>query len=435
MMASPDKAVAEPSPEAFVKWAATKAIPLTTLETEGDTSDLLPLKSVVGAVRVVAIGEPNHGTHEPLAFRNRMVRFLVEQMGFTAVALETGFTEAIAIEKFVAGGAGDLKTVVEESMSWGFGQFPENKELIQWMRQYNQNPAHSRKIRFYGIDLTGAQNGAFPQARRAVDFALSFLERSDAASAAKLRASLAPCLERFSTDQYSTMAPADREKLATGLLAISGALESKKTSLVALTSEREYSWARHSIAVARQLKQMFDLSPPPDQSGRGIPPEAYPAASARDSGMADNVRWALEREGTNGRLIVFAHNNHIMNAPLEGGVWNAFRKPPSTMGMALKPALGHDLLIMGGTSGAIGEGLPPEEAGLKTIDISMAKVGVPNFVIDLRAARSDHDASGWLDKTMPIRANMGTHVLLNPGQAFDALYFVNSLSPTHAAKP
>ena len=65
------------------------------VEANGDATDLIPLKSLVGAARVVALGEPTHGAHEPLAFRNRLIRFLVEQMGFTAVALETGFTEDV----------------------------------------------------------------------------------------------------------------------------------------------------------------------------------------------------------------------------------------------------------------------------------------------------------------------------------------------------
>src|SRR5258705_13186074 len=90
----PVMAQAQLSSEAFEKWASARAIPLRTVEAGGDVKDLLPLKSLVGAARVVILGEPNHGTHEPLAFRNRLIRFLVEQMGFTAVGLETSFTES-----------------------------------------------------------------------------------------------------------------------------------------------------------------------------------------------------------------------------------------------------------------------------------------------------------------------------------------------------
>lgn len=52
-----------------------------------------------------------------------------------------------------------------------------------------------------------------------------------------------------------------------------------------------------------------------------MPPGAWSAMSARDAAMADNVRWVLSREGPGGRVLVFAHNQHVKNAPTEGGVW------------------------------------------------------------------------------------------------------------------
>src|SRR5688500_15556326 len=87
-------AIAHCEEDAFAKWATAHALPITTLESGGNDSDLLPLESAIGAARVVALGEPRHGVHEPLAFRNRLFRFMVEQMGFTAIALESGFTES-----------------------------------------------------------------------------------------------------------------------------------------------------------------------------------------------------------------------------------------------------------------------------------------------------------------------------------------------------
>jgi len=146
----------------------------------------------------VAIGEPNHGTHEPLALRNRLIRFLVEQMGFTAVALETSFTESFALERFVAGGPGELHNTVRDNFSWGFGNFPENEELIQWIRGYNAD-TNIRQDSLLRVDLSGAQDGAFPQARRAVDFAITFLARGDSTAAQSLREKLEPRLKKFST--------------------------------------------------------------------------------------------------------------------------------------------------------------------------------------------------------------------------------------------
>jgi len=92
--------------DGFAKWAATHAVPLKTVESASNDSDLLPLESAIGTARVVALGEPMHGAHEPLAFRNRLIRFLVERMGFTAIALESGFTESISARSFIERGDG-----------------------------------------------------------------------------------------------------------------------------------------------------------------------------------------------------------------------------------------------------------------------------------------------------------------------------------------
>jgi erythromycin esterase len=432
--AAPDLVRAQHASDAFAKWASARAIPLRTVEQDDDLKDLLPLESLVGPSRVVALGEPNHGTHEPLALRNRLIRFLVQQMGFTAVALETGFTESYALERFVAGGAGELRSTVRNAMSWGFGNFPENEELIQWIREYNADTNHHAKVRFYGIDLSGAQDGAFPQARRAVDFAITFLGRGDSAAAQSIREKLEPYLKQFSTGNYSSLSSADRERLASGLTEITAALKRKRAALVSISSEEEYEWAVHSVVVARQVKSMFDVSPTSVWTKPGIPPDAYRASAARDSGMADNVRWALEHENPNGRLVVFAHNNHVMNSSVTGGIWSAYRQPPSAMGEFLRPRLGRDLVIVGGTSGASADGKPlkPDSTNL---DATLAGIGIPQFILDLRPARDDRAVLAWLSDPRSLHANIDTCVTITPATAFDALYFMGALTPAPARKP
>src|SRR5690606_15887244 len=101
---------------------------------------------------------------------------LVEQHGFTAVALETGFSESRRIEEFVAGGPGDVAQIVRNHITWGFGDFVENVELVRWMRAYNDDPSHRTKLSFYGIDLPGGYEGSMSRARIALDDALEYLK-------------------------------------------------------------------------------------------------------------------------------------------------------------------------------------------------------------------------------------------------------------------
>src|SRR6185437_15855926 len=79
----------DPHSAAFVAWAGSAAIRLRTVEAGGEDDGLAPLCDSVGRAPVVALGEPGHGAHEPLALRNRLYSYLVEHCGFTAIALET----------------------------------------------------------------------------------------------------------------------------------------------------------------------------------------------------------------------------------------------------------------------------------------------------------------------------------------------------------
>src|SRR3569833_366329 len=140
--------------EGFAKWAAAHALP-TVVDSTGGDSDLVALAPALGTARSVALGEPMHGAREPLAVRNRLFRILVEQKGFTAIALESGFTESMSARAFIEHGEGDVETAVRTGLSRGL-DYPENRELLQWMRDYNVAAAAAghRKIRLYGLDIT-----------------------------------------------------------------------------------------------------------------------------------------------------------------------------------------------------------------------------------------------------------------------------------------
>jgi len=45
--------------------------------------DLQPQRNIIGDAQVVAFGKPIHGGHEPLAMRNRLIRYGITQLGFT----------------------------------------------------------------------------------------------------------------------------------------------------------------------------------------------------------------------------------------------------------------------------------------------------------------------------------------------------------------
>ncbi|NYH78515.1 erythromycin esterase-like protein [Actinopolyspora biskrensis] len=79
---------------------------LRTLDPDADDADLEVLREVVGRARVVFLGESAHFTAEFNRIRDRVLRFLVRRMGFSALVLESGLPEGLAVGRWVRGRAG-----------------------------------------------------------------------------------------------------------------------------------------------------------------------------------------------------------------------------------------------------------------------------------------------------------------------------------------
>jgi erythromycin esterase len=150
--------------QALHEWARDHVHPITSVgkDTQGD-ADLQPLRNIISDAHVVAFGEPVHGAHEPLAMRNRLIRYGVTRLGFTAVALETCLSSSKRLYDYVLGRTTETDSELKEALCYGFGDLPENLELIRWLRTYNATQPPAGQVCLYGIDLTGQY---FPYAYR-----------------------------------------------------------------------------------------------------------------------------------------------------------------------------------------------------------------------------------------------------------------------------
>jgi hypothetical protein len=91
--------------------------------------------------------------------------------------------------------------------------------------------------------------------------------------------------------------------------------------------------------------------------------------------------------------------------------------------------LGPQLVIIGATDGSP---LAPN-ADSTSIDALLTRVGVPRFVVDLRAARADPSASAWLARERRLRMNRDTFITLAPATAFDALLYAGPLTAARSS--
>lgn len=163
----------------------------------------------------------------------------------------------------------------------------------------------------------------------------------------------------------------------------------------------------------------------------------------RDESMADNIKWIAD-QNPGAKIVVWAHNGHISYT----GYGNT-----ASMGSYLRKMFGRQMVNFGfafnqGSFQAIeqGKGLhsftvkPPEESD-GTLDLTLAKTGIPIFAVDLRRLPANGSVAEWFRQTHPSRSvgamysddSRGQY--WNPNHAnedFDVLLFVEK---TTAARP
>ncbi|MDX2057924.1 MAG: alpha/beta fold hydrolase [Gemmatimonadales bacterium] len=396
----------------FVRWARGAATPMRPVGEPYDESSYRFLDRLLGGARVLSLGEMIHGAREPLVLRNHILRYAVTRLGYTAIAIESGFTEGVVVDRFIQGGPGDLDSVVAVGFTSGFHAFPEQRELVRWLREHNAGAA--RKVHFYGIDVPG-DVGGYDGAPRTVAAALEYLERVAPAAAEPLRIRVGPLLGRFTMGGYPKYSAAERAQLRRGLAALERALTVDSVRLARASSPLELARARRIAWNARWLEESLalrtmDAAGQPGASGFRV----RQAIRLRDSVMFENTRWVLGQQGRGGRVLVFSHNGHAMDLPL---VFPAAGPPMTMMGQRLRTWLGRDLVVVG-TAALRYEGLTapfldargrpsrdPVPSDLSSFEAALGQLGLGNFALDLRTADRTPEVAAMLRSSWTTRVH------------------------------
>jgi erythromycin esterase len=110
--------------------------------------ELEPLAAVVGDATVVGIGVTTHGAREVTVMTHRIVRFLVERLGFRAVGTDEAASAGRAVDAYVRAGAGDARAVV--GGLWPHHRTVEVLDIVEWMRGVAVR-APDDPVRFAGL--------------------------------------------------------------------------------------------------------------------------------------------------------------------------------------------------------------------------------------------------------------------------------------------
>jgi erythromycin esterase-like protein len=349
---------------------------------------------------------------------------LVENLGFSALAMEVSYPEAVAVDDYVLDGKGDPALALSRLRFW-ITDTNEMLELIRWMRSYNAHAAHRQKLRFTGIDMQFPPDAALR--------VLDYLRRVDAGFVREIGPLLGPVMSEFDSEKYLFLAHAIHRRTTDAVARLAARLDDNHQDYVKRSTEAEWVAARD---LARVLVQAEELARTPRDQFRQV----------RDRFMADNV-LRLARDGSKPRILVSAANQHIQ---VETD-WNI---PP--MGSYLRAALGTSYRAIGlsfnqGSFNAVGmsplrdvmaftvAAAPPDRP-----EAAFSRTGLPAFVIDFRSPVKSAPVSTWLSSKHRLR-QFGLAFSEAWGDAIwrpvglqstnDAMAFFDTISPSHLRHP
>ncbi|GAA1213974.1 erythromycin esterase family protein [Prauserella alba] len=119
------------------EWITGAAHPLDTTDPAALLGDLEPLRDMAGDASVVGVARGVHGAREFGRLTHRVLRFLVERLGFRSLAIEAGARTGTAVDSWLRTGRGDVASLLSDDHSWW--RTAEFVEVLHWMRARNEH--------------------------------------------------------------------------------------------------------------------------------------------------------------------------------------------------------------------------------------------------------------------------------------------------------
>jgi erythromycin esterase-like protein len=324
------------SHDALIEAVQSRAHPL-----RGARDDYDPLFELIGDARFVLIGAASYGTHEFDRERARLTKRLIQEKGFTAVAVEADWPDADRINRYVRGVGGDADAARALE---GFKHFPTWRwrnadvlDFVGWLREYNDAaPPGSPKVGFYGLDLfsTSASMAAF----------VSYLEGIDPAAAERARkrcTSFDLCGEYARSCGGGEAIPLNRSV--------------EKAAIAHLVDRRRIEGESMLRAVGSAADDQFyaDFNDPLLQNAgyyyRTMCRGGSCSWSLRDCHMSETLDALvafLHRDGPAPKVVVWAHNLHLGDSrATEIGL-----RGQSSLGQFVRQRHGRDAVLVGLTT-------------------------------------------------------------------------------------
>jgi erythromycin esterase-like protein len=352
----------------------------------GSAEEYDPLMDLIGDARFVLLGEASHGTHEFYRERARITQRLLQEKGFTAVAVEADWPDAYRVHCYARGERADRDA---DAALGGFRRFPtwmwrntDILDFVNWLRAHNDAlPPGASKVGFYGLDLYSLHTS--------IEAVLGYLERVDPEAARRARYRYS-CFDHYGENSqaygYAASFNLDRsceDEVVDQLVELRRSA-TRYLSRDGRVAEDELFHAEQNARLVKDAEEYY----------RSMFGGRVSSWNLRDRHMAQTLNdlvGHLERQEGRAKVVVWAHNSHLGDARAtqmgEAGEWN--------VGQLVREQYGRGAVLVGfstysGTvTAAHNWGEPArrrrvQPALVDSYEALFHHVGLPRFLVILR---------------------------------------------------
>jgi len=241
--------------------------------------------------------------------RSQITQRLIQEKGFTAVAVEADWPDAYRVNRYVHGGSDDIESV--EALA-NCTRFPtwmwrnaDVLDFVGWLRAYNDAHASgATPVGFYGLDLYSLN--------ASITAVLGYLDKIDPEAARRARYRYG-CLEHFGEDTQ-----------AYGYAASIGLHKSCEDEVVSQLLELQRRAAEYAGRDGRVAPDEFFFAEQnaclvknAEEYYRAMFRGRVSSWNLRDCHMAETLAALatyLQGKGQPAKIVVWAHNSHLGDA-------------------------------------------------------------------------------------------------------------------------
>lgn len=263
--------------------------------------DLTPLLQAAADARLFLLGEASHGTREFYTWRDALSRRLIEELGFSFIAVEGDWTALAPLDRYVRHQP-DAPPSAREALLQ-VGRWPlwmwaneEMSALGEWLRGFNRERSPESRVGIHGIDVYGIWES--------LDAVLEFYDTHLPEPAAEVSRLYAPLRAfRGNNFAYARHAGATGQAAQPDTARVAEKLEARYRTADSRTRSVLFDAYQHAKVVQygeEHLRAM--VQPGPD------------SWNARARHFKRTVSRLLDYYGPDSRGIVWAHNTHVGDA-------------------------------------------------------------------------------------------------------------------------